>query len=58
MRAVLSTECPCCEGIKLDGCAFCDVCYTRLPPDIQGRLKNGIRSISAAIFDGIEFLDK
>jgi hypothetical protein len=58
LRYIMSKECPCCEGPKLDGCCFCDACYVKLPEDLKGKIRNGLRSLSEGIRNGISFLEK
>lgn len=56
-RAILSRECPFCEGDKQSGCCFCDRCHGKLPAGTKAKLKNGLRSLSEGIMAGIKFLE-
>ena len=57
LKILSRKECPFCEGMKLEGCMFCDSCYAKLPETVRGQIKNGMRYLSEGIRAGITFLE-
>lgn len=56
LRYIMAKDCPCCEGLKLDGCMFCDSCWKKLPENLKSKIHNAMRSLSEALRAGLELL--
>ena len=57
LKLLSRKECPFCECAKLEGCMFCDACFTKLPEGIKHKIKNGLITLSEGIRSGINFLE-